>query len=108
TAARDQAAPFAQAGIVLAVVVMCAATVLLGRSRRREQDLLSGLGVRPHEVAVLTAAELLVPALAGALVGARPAWTVVTTLGPPGDLPGALPGAAARAAVGAVLAVALG
>ena len=49
TAARDQAAPFAQAGIVLAVVVMCAATVLLGRSRRREQDLLSGLGVRPHE-----------------------------------------------------------
>ena len=108
TAARDQAAPFAQAGIVLSVVVMCAATVLLGRSRRREQDLLSGLGVRPHEVAALTAAELLVPAVAGALVGAAAAWTVVTTLGPPGELPGALPGAAARAAVGAVLAVALG
>ena len=67
---RDQVAAFAGAGVVLAVVVVCAAAVLLGRSRRHEQDLLSGLGMRPREIAALTALELLGPAVVGAVAGA--------------------------------------
>jgi putative ABC transport system permease protein len=106
--AHDQTSPFAWAGIALAAVVVCAATVLLGRSRRREQDLLSGLGVRPQEVALLTAVELLVPALVGAAVGAGVAWVAVRTFGPPGDLAGAVPGLAGRSGLAALLAVALG
>jgi hypothetical protein len=105
--ARDQASPFASAGIALAVVVVCAATVLLGRSRRREQDLLSGLGVGPQEVALLTAAELTLPAIVGAASGAGIAWGVVRWLGPPGDLAGGGQGLVVRAVLGGLLALAL-
>ena len=74
---RDQVAAFVGAGVVLAIVVVCAAAVLLGRSRRLEQDLLSGLGMRPREVAALTALELLGPAVVGAVAGAGVAALLV-------------------------------
>ena len=105
---RDQVAAFVGAGVVLAVVVVCAAAVLLGRSRRHEQDLLSGLGMRPREIAALTALELLGPAVVGAVAGAGVAALLVATLGPPGRVTGWLPAAAQRTALAALLAIALG
>lgn len=105
---RDQVAAFVGAGVVLAVVVVCAAAVLLGRSRRQEQDLLSGLGMRPHEIATLTALELLGPAVVGAVAGAGVAALLVATLGPPGRVTSWGPAAAQRTAFAALLAIALG
>ena len=63
--ARNQSSAFVGAGIALGVIVVCAAAVLLGRSRRREQDLMAGLGMRPGEVAGLAALEALLPVVVG-------------------------------------------
>ena len=81
--ARDQVRPYAVAGQVLAAALLVAGWVLLGRSRRREQLLASGLGLRPAQVAGLSALEVLpvcllaVPARSGARAvrarGRRPA-----------------------------------
>ena len=106
-AAESQAAPFATAAVALALAVVAAATLLLGRSRVREQHLLSGLGMRPAEVAWLAALEWLLPAVAGALLGGGLAWATVAATGPPGDLSGGESGAAVLAAVAGALAVAV-
>ena len=106
-AAQSQAAPFATAAVALALGVVAAATLLLGRSRGREQHLVSGLGVRPVEVAWVAGLEWLLPAAAGAVLGGGVAWGTVVATGPPGDLSGAEPRAAATAAVAGAVAVAL-
>ena len=107
-AAEAQADPFATAGAVLATAVVAAAVLLLGRSRAREQNLVSGLGFHPGEVGLLAALETLLPAVLGALAGATTAWLVVAGAGPPGDLEGAWPDVLTRtaAAFAIVLAVA--
>jgi len=81
--ARDQVAPYAVAGQVLAGALLVAAWVLLGRSRRREQLLASGLGVRPVEAAGLAGLEALPVALIAFPAGTALACLGVLTAGPP-------------------------
>ena len=98
--ARNQSSGFVGAGIALGVIVVCAAAVLLGRSRRREQDLMAGLGMRAGEVAALAALEALLPVVVGVVSGAALAWVPVSAVGPPGAFrAGALQQAAERAAL---------
>ena len=104
-AAEAQADPFATAGAVLATAVVAAAVLLLGRSRTREQNLVSGLGMHPGEVGLLSGLEILLPAVLGALAGATTAWVVVATAGPPGSLDGAWPDVVTR--TGAAFAIVL-
>src|SRR6185312_16064736 len=59
--ARDQSSAFVGAGVALGAVVLCAAAVLLGRSRRREVDLMAGLGMSTGEVSGLAALEAMAP-----------------------------------------------
>ena len=82
--ARNQSSAFVGAGIALGVIVVCAAAVLLGRSRRREQELMAGLGMRAGEVAGLAALEALLPVVVGVVGGAALAWVTVSAVGPPG------------------------
>jgi hypothetical protein len=106
-AAQAQADPFATAGAVLATAVVAAAVLLLGRSRTREQNLVSGLGMHPAEVGLLSGLETLLPALLGAVAGATTAWVVVATAGPPGRLDGAWPDVLTRTAAAFVLVLAV-
>ena len=98
--ARNQSSAFVGAGIALGVIVVCAAAVLLGRSRRREQDLMAGLGMRAGEVAGLAALEALLPVVVGVVGGAALAWVTVSAVGPPGAFRDGRAGAG-RAARGA-------
>ena len=88
TQSRDQVRPYALAGRVLAVVVLVAAWVLLAHSRRREQVLLSGLGLRPGAQSVLAMLEVLLAALLAAPVGVGLALLGLRLAGPGG---GAVP-----------------
>lgn len=83
--ARDQVAPYAVAGQVLAGALLVAAWVLLGRSRRREQLLASGLGLRPVEVSGIAALEALPVVLLAFPAGLGLACLGVLTAGPPTD-----------------------
>lgn len=83
TSARDQVTPYAVAGQVLAAALLVAAWVLLGRTRRREQLLASGLGLRPAEVAGHAGLEALPVALLAAPAGLALAVLGVVTAGPP-------------------------
>jgi hypothetical protein len=85
TSARDQVRPYAVAGQVLAASLLVAGWVLLGRSRRREQLLASGLGLRPAEVAGLAALEVLLVCLLAVPAGIGLACLGVLTAGPPTD-----------------------
>lgn len=106
--ARDQVAPYAVAGQLLAAALLVAAWVLLGRSRRREQLLASGLGLRPGEVAVLGALEALPVALLAGPAGYGLACVGVLTAGPPTEAGLALTTAdAVRAAATALAALLL-
>ena len=108
SAAKDQASGFSGAGVILGSAVVCAAVGLLGMSRRREQELMAGLGMRPREVASLSAAEWLIPTLVGAVVGAAVAWATVARVGPPGDFgDGVVSEVALRAVAAAALGLAL-
>lgn len=82
TSSRDQVRPYAVAGQVLAAALLVAGWVLLGRSRRREQVLVSGLGLRPGTVAGLTALEVLPVCLLAAPVGVALAMLGLTLAGP--------------------------
>ncbi|KQW49266.1 hypothetical protein ASC77_11300 [Nocardioides sp. Root1257] len=81
--ARDQVRPYAVAGQVLAAALLVAGWVLLGRSRRREQLLASGLGLHPGQVAGLAALEVLLACLLAVPVGVGLACIGVVTAGPP-------------------------
>ncbi|MDF1602940.1 hypothetical protein [Nocardioides sp. YIM 152315] len=81
--ARDQVRPYAVAGQVLAAALLVAAWVLLGRSRRREQLLVSGLGLRPSRLAALAGLEALPVALLAVPLGLGLACLGVLTAGPP-------------------------
>lgn len=84
--AGDQVRPYAVAGQVLAGALLIAAWVLLGRSRRREQLLASGVGLRPVEVGALAALEVLPVVLVGAAAGLGLACLGVLTAGPPTEV----------------------
>lgn len=109
--ARDQVAPYAVAGQVLAGVLLVAAWVLLGRSRRREQLLAAGLGLRPAELAGLAGLEALPVALLAFPAGTALACLGVLTAGPPTDAGLVLTRddlvRAAATALGALLLIAL-
>lgn len=83
TSARDQVRPYAVAGQVLAAALLVAGWVLLGRSRRREQLLASGLGLRPGEVAGLTTLEVLPVCLLAIPAGIALALLGLSVAGPP-------------------------
>lgn len=83
TSARDQVRPYAVAGQLLAAGLLVAGWVLLGRSRRREQLLASGLGQRPAEVGLLAALEVLLVAVLAVLAGIALAVAGLTVAGPP-------------------------
>ncbi len=85
TSARDQVRPYAVAGQVLAAALLVAGWVLLGRSRRREQLLASGLGLRPAQVAGLSALEVLPVCLLAVPLGAALALLGLAVAGPPTD-----------------------
>ena len=85
TSARDQVRPYAVAGQVLAGFLLLAAWVMLGRSRRREQLLVSGLGLRPSQLAALAGIEVLPVLLLAAPAGLGLAGVGVLTAGPPTD-----------------------
>jgi hypothetical protein len=85
TSARDQVRPYAVAGQALAAALLVAGWVLLGRSRRREQLLASGLGLRPDEVAVLATLEVLLVCLLAVPAGVGLACLGVLVAGPPTD-----------------------
>jgi hypothetical protein len=93
---------------VLAVVVVCAAAVLLGRSRRHEQDLLSGLGMRPARSRPSPRWSCWDPQGSAPSRGAGVAALLVATLGPPGRITSWGPAVAQRTAFAALLAIALG
>lgn len=80
--ARDQVRPYAVGGQVLAAFLLVAAWVLLGLSRRREQLLASGLGMRPLELAGLAALEMLVVGLLAVPAGVGLACLGVVLAGP--------------------------
>lgn len=82
TSARDQVRPYAVAGQVLAAALLVGGWVLLGRGRRREQVLASGLGVRPGEVAGLTALEVLPACVVAAPAGLGLALLGIALTGP--------------------------
>jgi hypothetical protein len=86
--AQDQVRPYVVAGQVLALVVLVAAWGLLMHSRRREQVLVSGLGLRPAETGLLAVLEALPAAVLAAPAGLGLALVGLLALGP-GD--GALP-----------------
>jgi hypothetical protein len=85
TSARDQVTPYGVAGQVLAAALLVAAWVLLGRTRRREQLLATGLGLRPLEVAGQGGLEALPIALVALPAGLALAVLGVLTAGPPTD-----------------------
>ena len=82
TSAREQVGPYAVGGEVLATVLLVAAWVLLGLSRRREQLLGAGLGMRPVELAALGALELLPACLVAVPAGVALAHLGVAAAGP--------------------------
>ncbi|WP_395692975.1 hypothetical protein [Nocardioides sp.] len=82
TSARDQVRPYAVGGEVLAAVLLVAAWVLLGLSRRREQLLATGVGLRPLERAGLAAAEALPACLLAVPAGLALAHLGVAVAGP--------------------------
>jgi hypothetical protein len=83
--ARDQVRPYAVAGQLLAAALLVAGWVLLGRSRRREQLLASGLGLRPGEVAALAGLEVLLTCVLAVPTGIGLACLGVLSAGPPTD-----------------------
>ncbi|CAI9409235.1 hypothetical protein [Nocardioides sp. T2.26MG-1] len=110
--ARVQVRPYAVGGQLLAALLLAAAWVLLGLSRRREQLLSSGLGLRPWELALLGALEVVPVCLVAVPAGLGLGVAGVLTAGPPSgvgvDVGGAdLVGAAAASAVGLVLVAAV-
>lgn len=86
TSAQQQVRPYAVGGEVLAGVLLVAAWVLLGRSRRREQLLASGLGLRPFEFALLAGLEVLLLCLAAVPAGVGLAVLSVRAVGPSGGV----------------------
>lgn len=82
TSAHDQVRPYAVGGEVLAAVLLMAAWVLRGLSRRREQLLASGLGQRPAELAALAGLEVLLPCALAVPAGIALAHLGVTMAGP--------------------------
>lgn len=108
TSARDQVRPYAVAGQVLAGFLLVAAWVMLGRSRRREQLLVSGLGLRPSHLAGLAGIEVLPVLLLAAPAGLALAGLGVLTAGPPTDAgPTYSPDDVVRAAVAAGIGLVL-
>ncbi|WP_343907624.1 hypothetical protein [Nocardioides aquiterrae] len=83
TSAREQVRPYALAGQVLAALLLVAAWMLLGLSRRREQLLASGLGLRPLELTLLAALEALLVCAVAVPAGLALARLGVVTAGPP-------------------------
>jgi hypothetical protein len=81
--AREQVRPYAVGGEVLAGLLLLAAWVLLGLSRRREQLLVSGLGLHPLQLTALAALEVLLVAALAVPVGIALAHLGVATTGPP-------------------------
>lgn len=82
TSARTQVGPYAVGGQVLAALLLVAAWVLLGLSRRREQVLVSGLGLRPVELTLLAALEALPACLLAVPAGVLLARLGVLWAGP--------------------------
>jgi hypothetical protein len=108
TSARDQVRPYAVAGQVLAAALLVGGWVLLGRGRRREQVLASGLGLRPGEVAGLTALEVLPVCLVAAPAGLALALLGIALTGPSDATEvGATTGDLVRAGLAALLALLL-
>ncbi|WP_296602100.1 hypothetical protein [Nocardioides sp.] len=83
--ARVQVRPYAVGGQLLAVLLLAAAWVLLGLSRRREQLLASGLGLRPGELALLGALEVVPVCLVAVPLGLGLGVLGVSTAGPSED-----------------------
>ncbi len=81
-AARLQVRPYAVGGLLLGAGLLVGVWVLLGRGRQREQELISGLGLRPAKVAVLAALEVLALSVLAAPAGLALAWLGVRTAGP--------------------------
>ena len=80
--AREQVGPYAAGGQVLAVLLLLAAWLLLGLGRRREQLLVTGLGVRPVERAGLAALEVLLVCVLATPAGIALAGLGLTLAGP--------------------------
>ncbi|WP_028642994.1 hypothetical protein [Nocardioides sp. URHA0020] len=85
TSARDQVRPYAVAGQALAGFLLLAAWVMLGRSRRREQLLVSGLGLRPTQLAAMAGLEALPVLVLAVPAGLGLAGLGLVTAGPPTD-----------------------
>jgi hypothetical protein len=81
-AAQRQVRPYALGGEVMAAALLLAAWVLLGRSRRREQVLASGLGLRPVEVSLLALLEVLLAAVVAVPAGLGLAAAGLLAVGP--------------------------
>lgn len=82
SSASVQVRPYAAAGQVLAVGLLMALWVLLSRVRRREQLLVSDLGLRPGEVGGLAALEVGLATVLAVPVGLGLAVLGVTLTGP--------------------------
>ena len=108
TSAHEQVGPYALGGQVLAALLLVAAWVLLGLSRRREQLLASGLGVRPLELVLLTVLETLLACLVAIPAGLALARAGVAGAGPSSGAAVAVGSdLVARAAVGAAVGMLL-
>ncbi len=83
SSARKQVRPYAVGGEVLAGLLLVAAWVLIGLSRRREQLLASGLGLRPLELTLLAALEALLICALAVPAGVGLAQLGVAVAGPP-------------------------
>lgn len=86
SSAREQVQAYAVGGQALAALLLVAAWVLLGLSRRREQLIASGLGMRPVEVAGLAMLETLVVVLLAVPAGIGLACLGVLLAGPPSEV----------------------
>ena len=86
TAVRDTVArslaPVRVASLLSIACVLIAATVLLGRERRRELRLLAMRGEHPARIALAFTPSLLAAALPAGVLGFASAWLTVTHFGP--------------------------
>ncbi|GLY15132.1 hypothetical protein Kisp01_21470 [Kineosporia sp. NBRC 101677] len=89
--ASQQGRGIAFAGAALGLAAVVTALRALAQRRRRENELLAGLGTPLPLVVAAGVLELLLPAVVGAAAGGAGAWLAFETFGPQRDLgPGAV------------------
>ncbi|MCL3861780.1 hypothetical protein [Actinotalea sp. K2] len=104
--ARGQVRSLSWAGLALGLAAVASAAVLVQRSRRPENALAAGLGLRPWAVAALAGLEAVLPVAVGTALGAGSAWVLVRYLGPSPHLgEGILTGVVRTALLAGVLGI---